>query len=601
MLLAFVDNPEALQRQLMNRFDALGIIVKEKRLDSKKETEEDPDVKEDSPDNIWDKFQFTISKKDSVALRAKLFLRQIPSAKFILDDDGERILQYEENDIIPGCMKYTLYDVAWNQILSETNHCTSYGVLDESGNYPVNSFRGIVKRAAKASAFFKALDEKLDEIDYDSELKTQIYSAVNSQKPNIYYHEIQAAKAIQNTLSEEDYEQLTDEDIQRIQSQFTKDSASDRMKQWVFRNDNALQAVRNIPKRWADSTLLSGIIDDSKNTQAISETFVNKAVEIKSNISSVYNEAKKNSKKNKTDWTSVYVEMTNMVCDLCNHFGIIMDPDVIDYFVYTKTESQSYADKATVLRDSFAKNTTGTIGNIVALLNNNIGESQIIYSLVSDTTGKKKKRPETKPLEKLFSGTRISSDISKLALAYHAIHPSSSEFGVMGPNKEMLYPSSQNNMQSAKLRNINTTAGQHALDMMRSPYARHSIMLNTAKNFDEIVSKDDQFSLNLEVGLKDATSQDGKDFFGITALEDYIQKMLSLDQDPDYKPSKAKDDFKSNEATYLVSPTMADKKSHYTISSKNAQFKTSHAPVLGTLHSTMLYYPQVIKFAKEMY
>jgi hypothetical protein len=123
-----------------------------------------------------------------------------------LDDDGEKILQYEENEIIPGCMKYTLYDVAWNQIVSETNHCTSYGVLDESGNYPTNSFRGIVKRAAKASAFFKALDEKLDEIDYDSELKTQIYSAVNSQKPNIYFHEIQAAKAIQNTLSEEDYE-----------------------------------------------------------------------------------------------------------------------------------------------------------------------------------------------------------------------------------------------------------------------------------------------------------------------------------------------------------------------------------------------------------
>jgi hypothetical protein len=117
--------------------------------------------------------------------------------------------------------------------------------------------------------------------------------------------------------------------------------------------------------------------------------------------------------------------------------------------------------------------------------------------------------------------------------------------------------------------------------MRKSPYAKHSIILDTAKDFEDNVSDDDQFHLNLEVGLKDTTSQDGADFFGTTSLEDYVQMMLTLDFDPDFVPINAKSDFKSNESTHLASPTMADKKSHYSISSKAASFRTSHEPVIG--------------------
>lgn len=603
MVMDFYNNPAALQRRLFERFSALGIVVKEKKLNRKKEVDESATTKEDAPDNIWDRFQFTVSKKDNVSFRAKLFLRQIPQAKFVSvdyqTDYGKKDLEYEYNQILPGINKYTLFDVAWNQITSVANKCTSYGVMDENGNYPDNSFRGIVKRAAKASWFFAALDQKLDEIENDFDLKTQIYTAVNSQKPNILFHEIQAARGVASLFSAEDLQEMDEESIQQLQQKARENSLADRLKQWVLRNDNTLQAARNIPRRWSDSALLSGIVDLKEGNQKINEQFVNDATEIQADIKSIYN---RDIKRNK-NWESTYYEMSERVVDLCNHFGIIMDTDVIDYFVNLVTQSENFEDKSKVLLNSFTKNTTGTFGYIVAILRENVGQTQLIYKINnSDKIKTKTKLKEPKELNKLFSGTKLSSDITKLALAYHALHPSSSEFAVRGPNKEMLYPSSQNNFQSSKIRNLNTTAGQHALDMMRSPYAQHSIILNTARNFEETVSDDDQFHLNLNSGLKDTTSQDGADFFGITALEDYIQKLFLLDQDPEYRPAKSDPKkFSSNEATYLVDPTMADKKTNYSISSKSASFRTTHTPVIGVLRPGQIFDPEIIQFAEEMY
>jgi len=55
----------------------------------------------------------------------------------------------------------------------------------------------------------------------------------------------------------------------------------------------------------------------------------------------------------------------------------------------------------------------------------------------------------------------------------------------------------------------------------------------------------------------------GADYFGITSIEDYIIKMILLDQDPEYS-----DGNKNNESTHLVEPTMADKKTYGDLSSK---------------------------------
>jgi len=87
--------------------------------------------------------------------------------------------------------------------------------------------------------------------------------------------------------------------------------------------------------------------------------------------------------------------------------------------------------------------------------------------------------------------------------------------------------------------------------MMLSPYAKHSSILNIARNDqlgDRPGDNTNKFKLNAFVGIKDTRENTGDDYFGITPLADYISKMV----------------MKHN--NMLVFPTMADKKTWYSIS-----------------------------------
>ena len=43
------------------------------------------------------------------------------------------------------------------------------------------------------------------------------------------------------------------------------------------------------------------------------------------------------------------------------------------------------------------------------------------------------------------------------------------------------------------------------------------------------VTEDNKFIVSTFVGLKDSNHKKGDDYFGITAMEDYISKMIILD------------------------------------------------------------------------
>jgi len=157
-----------------------------------------------------------------------------------------------------------------------------------------------------------------------------------------------------------------------------------------------------------------------------------------------------------------------------------------------------------------------------------------------------------------------------MALAMNAIHPTSQEFSVRLPNGSMAYPINQNNFITDRVRDLNTTAGNLAITLSRSPYARRSHLLQVAKEFRKNVPTANQIKLNVFVGLKDANRQLGGDYFEITPTEDYLAKMIMLDQDPNYN---------KDEVTQLVFPTMADKKTWYSIACRN--LRTSHDTMLA--------------------
>jgi hypothetical protein len=115
-----------------------------------------------------------ISKKDNVALRAKLFLTQIQKAKFEYDEtdleSGKQLL-YAQDDIL-GWPEYFTFNEAWNNILDNLWSCDSFNQKDKNNEYMNTSIMGRVHELAKSTAFFAVLENKLeDEIEGDVELQ----------------------------------------------------------------------------------------------------------------------------------------------------------------------------------------------------------------------------------------------------------------------------------------------------------------------------------------------------------------------------------------------------------------------------------------------
>lgn len=132
-----------------------------------------------------------------------------------------------------------------------------------------------------------------------------------------------------------------------------------------------------------------------------------------------------------------------------------------------------------------------------------------------------------------------------MAEVYAQTNPSSTDVSIKGPDGATLYPISENNEASDKLRHINDNKDGIVEQMMLSPYAKHSSILNIARNDqlgDRPGDNTNKFKLNAFVGIKDTRENTGDDYFGITPLADYISKMV----------------MKHN--NMLVFPTMADKR-----------------------------------------
>jgi hypothetical protein len=92
-------------------------------------------------------------------------------------------------------------------------------------------------------------------------------------------------------------------------------------------------------------------------------------------------------------------------------------------------------------------------------------------------------------------------------------------------------------------------------------------LLDAADNVNEDDSKT-QLKINAFVGLKDGDRLKGSDYFGITAMEDYLSKMYMTEND------------------HLILPTMADKKTWYSITSPN--IKLRHDVVISEIPNKLI-------------
>lgn len=591
------NNIEVLRHMLLEEFSKYGInakIRKLKQLSTNDQTVDDQTNdealdKEENPENQWDKFDLSISKKDNAALRTKLFLRAIPIYRVEYNEDGSK--DYIEQKDIFGIQEYWPYDETWNKILDDLWDCDSYDERDANsmnGVYTDTSLRGKVKNLAKSDAFYYSVDKMLDSLDGEKQgdeiiesdntsLKSELYATINSSKPQIAFFNITDPVTHQSTALLDMAQELTDEALNNLTSA-TEYKTADRRRNWKLYADNMLRAVRALPRKWSSNILVNGLQEGDR----VNENYVNRVVNLYKELTKLardYNpNVSKNSKRNNNLTEDKVTEgarlLSEKFIELCNIMAIPMDNLVLGAYIEANRNileegnnaaQLSQRQKLMILHSVVTSQAAGTVGSFVGILEKTAASHASNDLLGQFNIG----RGKTKPLDKLYNNFKDGSQISKIARAYASLHPSSKEFSVKGPNGDMLYPISQNNMISDRIRQINDPrkckTGGIIDNLMNSPYAQHSKLLEIANvHFSKMASvpSDMKLKLNAFVGIKDGNSQKGADYFGITPFEDYLCKIRLMEED------------------HIVLPTMADKKTYYSISS--GLLKMCHDLVLYT-------------------
>uniref|UniRef100_A0AAU8B9Z2 Capsid protein n=1 Tax=Dulem virus 42 TaxID=3145760 RepID=A0AAU8B9Z2_9CAUD len=212
-----------------------------------------------------------------------------------------------------------------------------------------------------------------------------------------------------------------------------------------------------------------------------------------------------------------------------------------------------------VFQKMLKRDQQGDIRSIVNAIHRSIGKDEL---------AKQGRSTEKRTVDKVFNDYKKTSQIAMLAVAYNHNHPNLQDYSVKGPNGERYYPINQNNTISGIVRSLNDPDSGATASFRQSKYCEASCILDAAGQVD-VNDEDSMLRLNTFVGMKDANKAKGSDYFGITAMEDYLAKMYMTENDQ------------------IVFPTMADKKTWYSISSSNINL--IHDLVIDTVPMNFIY------------
>lgn len=571
-----VDNKDAFYRTVSTMLKTFSIDVKHKKLklDSDITTGKDSG---DVADNIFDIDHMEVSKKINVGFKAKLFFSTIPMYDVKTDEHGELI--YVPNvDQLFGSQNYWSFSKGWNKIMSELWSCDSFDAIDDStGQYSATSLIGMVQRLSKSGdKFFKAMEEKLEPlIDEDDEsmspeekleIKTQILNTVQSSKNRISVLSINVPKHTSKKQNVSD--QIMSDDtlgIDDVPESKGPDVLIDVYKQWTIQDSEHLQSKYILARTWSENLLSgSGIVETDPKTgdSFVSTAYIRKLKQLINTAAQAVAVQKTQTQNfaKSTKYKSVE-DAKSAICCVLNYMAIPADGQVIQQLINTELSlnPKSYPEtdlaekERHVLREMLNGSGTATIQKLYGQLSTaNRGKTI--------TIGK----DEKKDLSDFYKGystvmSRVKGKkttkglpwIGKLTVAYAKTYPSSAEMSVTGANGAQIYPINQNNAVSDFLHRLQNNTDNELEKKKATSYTRGSIIVENAEN-DRVYStpEEEKLHLNTFVCVKDMESGDSKDYFGITPIEDYMAKFIMT-----YNK-------------HLIFPTMADKKTWYSITSK---------------------------------
>lgn len=250
-------------------------------------------------------------------------------------------------------------------------------------------------------------------------------------------------------------------------------STADRVRVWDMFDDNNLRAKRNLPRVWSKSAVASGMIRYNKDKVVVDESYanhLNKLVEHSNDknnksLMQMLDEIDKkllryrNDQSKRTFLSGRNDELFDKLKEAINWLGIPFDDESLNYYI------QDHLDNPSLLADPLYKyealrtiinsgSSPGSLRFFVRQIKEAAGKRDYFLSL-----NKKTKRP----VDQLFTGYDDNSEIVRMANAYNAMNPSTSDFSVVGPDGDMIYPISQNNFMSDAIRWLNNSSGEKAM------------------------------------------------------------------------------------------------------------------------------------------
>lgn len=530
-----LDNKEAFKKTVNDIFRSFNLkaVIKKKKLDQHNKDGKDSG---DVADNIWDIDHLEVSKKANVSLQAKLFFSSIYDYQVTIDDSGNKVYTVKTDDII-GAPLFVPFSQVWNKIMDDLWKCDSFDRWnDQTNDYDEHSIIYNVRRLSNTDKFYYSLWVKMQQLidpannDVNTpQIKTHIFNTLVGFKNQMNTLEINN-KRISRNQDEEVEMSLDAEEFN------TRSKARDADKVWSIKNSESLRSKKRLPKKWSQNLMSSsGIIEGGSR---ISQPWI-------SGLGKLFNKFATAAKQSTGDYQNLQ-KLKMAAIDILNYMGIPFDELALDNYI----DLCRYDDN--VINKPYEEAVTAILKDMISSKTN----SGMIYfrQLITQMYNLGKLSTRDKSIDTLYTGQTGKKGgknvISRLAQAYSVTHPAASEFGVTGPNGSMLYPFNQNNTMSDVTRRLEYNTDGILDEMSSASQTRHSLLVQAAiENLQFNAQEEDKFHLQTFIGIKDNTATAGNDYFQITPLEDYISKLvLTLDKQ-------------------LVEPTMADKKTYYSLKS----------------------------------
>lgn len=505
-----INNKDIFKRFIKRKLNNLAI-----KINDKDETKDEKMLKRDvgyNPDNTWDINQGEISKKDNIAFRAKLFFYSLPryEYKFIEDENGNitRVIEPSLDNIF-GFPNTIPFDEVWVRIMEHLWDIDTYDdIITEC------------KRLSEADPIFYSMLQML----------TSKENPITDNEKRQLEVTIKSAKLQLTTISVEHPRPKID---RNASDENIQDAIEQSLKQyiWKVRDSDNLRLIKRLPAIWSNSFYTSELIETNEDGE---KSLNHKAVQYITKLRNSINiNIKKATRKDiKTDeQTKITLQIKSDFISLCNTLKIPFDMKSLDYMLNNIRDSHktvnSQLNRFITFWNANDSNTfnKAIIGNIVSMDKNNT-----IYI-------KNRKGETVRSADKIFTYYDQTAQINQMAVAYGKMHPSPQEFSVTGADGSLIYPISENNYFTDQIRNLNKDLNGKRQQILNTPYSSRSFIAN---------AKDTKFKLHsfLMLDMNDG----GRDYFGITPIEDYICKLTLT--------------FNN----HMILPTMADKKTWYSIS-----------------------------------